>query len=151
MMRTHLVTFYGIHAKRGREAMDDLGVLPAFTGTLVSDALASYTIYGNTRALCGAHVLRELIAVTEDTRRDPAWANTMIQTLIDAKDAVADAAAPDMTPWPPRHSPHSKSATARPRCAASPPTPHRPTRPLRRTAMDAAHNQLKPFLGSEQE
>jgi transposase len=93
VMCTHLVTFYGIHAKRGREAMDDLGVLPAFTGTLVTDALASYTIYGNTKALCGAHVLRELIAVTEDTRRDPAWANTMIQTLIEAKDAVADAAA----------------------------------------------------------
>jgi hypothetical protein len=28
VMCTHLVTFYGIHAKRGREAMDDLAVLP---------------------------------------------------------------------------------------------------------------------------
>jgi transposase len=92
-MCTHLVTFYDIHAKRGREAMNDLGILPAFTGTLVTDALASYTVYGNDKALCGAHVLRELIAVTEDTRRDPAWAKAVIDVLIEAKDAVADALA----------------------------------------------------------
>jgi transposase len=93
VMCTHLVTFYGIHHQRGRAAMDDLGVLPAFTGTLVTDALASYTIYGDTQALCGAHVLRELIAVTEDTRHDPAWAQAMIDVLVEAKDAVADAVA----------------------------------------------------------
>jgi transposase len=91
VMCTHLVTFYGIHAHRGRVAMDDLGVLPAFTGTLVTDALASYTIYGNSQALCGAHVLRELIAVTEDTRRDTDWAQAMIDLLVEAKNAVADA------------------------------------------------------------
>jgi transposase len=62
---THLVTFYGVHTNRGREAMDALGVLPAFGGTLGTDALASYTVYGDARALCGAHVPRELIAVTE--------------------------------------------------------------------------------------
>lgn len=93
VMCTHLVTFYGIHAARGRVAMDDFAILPAFTGTLVTDALASYTIYGDAQALCGAHVLRELIAVTEDARRDPAWAKAMIDVLIEAKDAVADAAA----------------------------------------------------------
>ncbi|WP_329538395.1 IS66 family transposase (plasmid) [Streptomyces sp. NBC_01450] len=93
VMCTHLVTFYGIHTQRGRIAMNDLGVLPAFTGTLVTDALASYTVYGNSKALCGAHVLRELIAVTEDTRHDPTWATTMIQVLIEAKTAVADAVA----------------------------------------------------------
>lgn len=93
VMCTHLVTFYGIHAARGRAAMDDFAILPAFTGTLVTDALASYTIYGDAQALCGAHVLRELIAVTEDTRRDPAWAKAMIDVLLEAKDAVADAAA----------------------------------------------------------
>ena len=47
--------------------MDDFAILPGFTGTLVTDALASYTVYGNEQALCGAHVLRELIAVTERT------------------------------------------------------------------------------------
>lgn len=93
VMCTHLVTFYGIHAARGRAAMDDLGILPAFTGTLVTDALASYTVYGDARALCGAHVLRELIAVTEDARHDQTWAQAMIDVLTEAKHAVADALA----------------------------------------------------------
>lgn len=93
VMCTHLVTFYGIHTHRGRVAMDEMGILPAFTGTLVTDALASYTVYGEAQALCGAHVLRELIAVTEDTRHDTAWAQAMIDVLIEAKDAVADVAA----------------------------------------------------------
>jgi transposase len=66
VMCTHLVTLYGLHARRGRAVMDDFAILPAFTGVLVTDALASYTAYGDTQALCGAHVLRELIAVTED-------------------------------------------------------------------------------------
>lgn len=94
VMCTHLVTFYGIHAKRGRTAMDDLGILPAFTGTLVTDALASYTIYGDSHALRGAHALRELIAVTEDARHNTSWAQAMIDVLIEAKDAVADAVSP---------------------------------------------------------
>ncbi|GGT82635.1 hypothetical protein GCM10010272_29070 [Streptomyces lateritius] len=46
---------------------------PAFTGTPATDALASCTVYGDSQALCGAHVLRELIAVNEDTRRDATW------------------------------------------------------------------------------
>lgn len=93
VMCTHLVTFYGIHTQRGRAAMDDFAILPAFTGTLVTDALASYTIYGDAQALCGAHVLRELIAACEDTRRDQTWAQAMIDVLVEAKDAVADTAA----------------------------------------------------------
>jgi transposase len=91
VMCTHLVTFYGIHQQRGRDAMDGLGVLPAFTGTLVTDALASYTVYGDSQALCGAHVLRELVAVTEDTRHDTSWAQAMIDVLTEAKNAVAAA------------------------------------------------------------
>ena len=70
--------------------MNDLGILPAFTGTLVTDALASYSFYGNDKALCRAHVLRELLAATKDTRRDTAWVKAVIDVLIEARDAVAD-------------------------------------------------------------
>lgn len=93
VMCTHMVTWYGVHTKRGRVAMDAFGILPAFDGTLVTDALASYTLYGDTRSLCGAHVLRELIAAAEDTTRDTAWAKAAITVLLDAKAAVAEAVA----------------------------------------------------------
>jgi hypothetical protein len=42
VMCTHLVTFYRIHTRRGRAAMDDFAILPAFTG-ISDDALASST------------------------------------------------------------------------------------------------------------
>ena len=52
--------------KRGCEAMDRAGILPHFTGVAVHDAWAPYDTYKQmTHALCNAHVLRELIAVTD--------------------------------------------------------------------------------------
>jgi len=55
-----------VHAKRGTAAMDAAGVLPVFTGVAVHDAWAPYDTYTQAgHALCGAHVLRELIAVID--------------------------------------------------------------------------------------
>ena len=47
--------------------MDAAGVLPAFTGIACHDAWAPYDGYNGAagHALCNAHVLRELTAVTE--------------------------------------------------------------------------------------
>jgi transposase len=54
------------HPKRGTAAMDAAGVLPAFIGTAVHDAWAPYDTYARaTHALCNAHVLRELVYVTD--------------------------------------------------------------------------------------
>lgn len=54
------------HRKRGTEAMAAMNVLPGFTGTAVHDAWAPYDTYTAARhALCNAHLLRELQAVTD--------------------------------------------------------------------------------------
>jgi len=69
-------TWIGVHAKRGREAMDEIGILPRFTGTLVHDAWAPYDTYTDVTAhqLCCAHVLRELQAVADQhDHPDGAW------------------------------------------------------------------------------
>jgi transposase len=58
-------TWYGSHPKRGRDAMESFGLLPGFGGLLMSDCLSSYTIYGSERSLCGAHLLWDLVAVSE--------------------------------------------------------------------------------------
>jgi hypothetical protein len=57
---------FTVHAKRGKEGMDAAGVLPSFTGIAVHDAWAPYDSYNRAEghALCGSHLLRELIAVT---------------------------------------------------------------------------------------
>jgi len=55
-----------VHDRRGTKGMDAAGVLPTFVGIAVHDAWAPYDTYkAVTHALCGAHVLRELQAVTD--------------------------------------------------------------------------------------
>jgi len=82
---------FTVHPKRGKDGMDAAGVLPAFAGIAVHDAWAPYDCYDSVagHALCGAHVLRELVAVTETAAgRDVTWA----QQAIDALNALNQAA-----------------------------------------------------------
>ena len=55
-----------IHPKRGRLAMEAMGILPSFAGIAVHDAWAPYdTGTAPDHQLCSAHALRELQAVTD--------------------------------------------------------------------------------------
>ena len=83
-----------VHPKRGKAGMDAAGVLPAFAGIACHDAWKPYDGYGNVagHALCNAHLLRELTAVTETgTEGDVIWAQQAIDALLELKEA-ADAA-----------------------------------------------------------
>ena len=83
-----------VHPRRGKEGMDAAGVLPAFTGIACHDAWKPYDGYDGVagHALCNAHLLRELIAVTETgTEDDVIWAQQSIDALLELKEA-ADAA-----------------------------------------------------------
>lgn len=83
-----------VHAKRGKQGMDAAGVLSSFTGIACHDAWAPYDSYGGVagHALCNAHLLRELTAVTETgTADDVIWAQQAVDALLALKEA-ADAA-----------------------------------------------------------
>lgn len=58
-------TLYGIHPRRGNEAMNDIGVLPNYSGIGVHDGWASYYEYDFSHGLCNAHHLRELTHIGE--------------------------------------------------------------------------------------
>lgn len=82
---TVLLTHLAVHRHRGRAAIDEIGILPRFRGTLVHDRLASYWGYTKARhAVCNAHVLRDLAAVAEVASQE-AWAQAMTDLLLDAK------------------------------------------------------------------
>ena len=84
------LTCYGIYQKRGSEAMDEMGILPFYTGIAKHDGLPAYFKYKELiNSLCNAHHLRELTWVIENEHQ--AWAQQMYDLLLDAKAAVDEA------------------------------------------------------------
>jgi transposase len=85
---TRLLTYLEMKAKRGKEAMNEIGILNDFKGIAMHDALASYWNYTCCHALCNAHLLRELDFLDETTGQE--WPNEMILLLLEIKQAVDD-------------------------------------------------------------
>jgi transposase len=76
------LTFYGVHPKRGTEAMDDFGILPRCTQWLIHDHWKPYFAYDRClHALCNEHHLRELKFLCEEHQE--AWAQQMTTFLLD--------------------------------------------------------------------
>jgi transposase len=73
------LTLYQAHPKRGGEAIEANGVIPAFQGVLVHDCWRPYFRYGSEHALCGAHLLRELVGVCENEGHS--WAHELSALL----------------------------------------------------------------------
>jgi transposase len=89
---TPTLTLYRAHPKRGREAIDAMGVLPGYEGVSIHDAYTSYLSYPGRHALCNAHLLRDLVAVEEETQA--AWAAAMRDLLLEIKAATTVKASP---------------------------------------------------------
>jgi transposase len=84
---TSRLTHYAVHAKRGSEAIDAIGILPDFTGVSVHDGGKPYRAYQRCRhALCNIHHLRELTFVDEQYHQS--WAAELKALLREMKAAV---------------------------------------------------------------
>jgi len=84
---TDIYTHYGIHQKRGKEAMDDIGILPDARGRIIHDFWESYTRYnGLAHAYCNAHIVRELRSVYQDYHQS--WAKKLIDLLFHIKQKI---------------------------------------------------------------
>ena len=69
-----------LHAKRGKEAIEDINIIPRYGGTIIHDCWASYLTYGHCdHGLCGSHLLRELVFVIDTNGY--AWASNMKRCL----------------------------------------------------------------------
>jgi len=83
------LTYYYPHARRGKDAMDEMGVLPYFSGVLCHDHWKPYYRYDCTHSLCNAHHLRELERSWEQDKQQ--WAKQMQALLCEINAAVHDA------------------------------------------------------------
>ena len=79
------ISFFAHHLNRGKKAMDDIGLLERYNGTLVHDRFSSYFSYSCHHSLCNAHILRDLLYVEETF--DAPWAKRIRTLLIRAKKA----------------------------------------------------------------
>lgn len=87
---TPRLTHYAIHAKRGREATDAIGILPGYAGVSVHDGWKSYQAQTTCRhALCNVHHLRELTFVEEQYHQ--AWAKDRKGLLLKMQTATEQA------------------------------------------------------------
>lgn len=85
-----LLTYYEMHAKRGTQAMDDIGILPRRRGWSIHDFWKPYLKYTLAKhGLCNVHHLRELVFIAE--RSQQPWATEMIALLLKIKQAVETA------------------------------------------------------------
>jgi len=87
---TGQLTHYAMHANRGSDATDAIGILPHFQGVSVHDGWAGYRAYtACRRALCNVHHLRELTFLEEEYQQG--WAGEL-KRLLQAMRAAADRA-----------------------------------------------------------
>lgn len=84
-----LWTYFYPHEKRGTKAIDDIGIIPHFSGILCHDHWKPYYNYKCTHALCNAHHIRELERVIE--QEDQKWAVEMKDFLIASNKEVIKA------------------------------------------------------------
>ncbi len=87
---TRLLTYYEFHKKRGKEAMDAIGILPNFTGRAIHDGLPAYFKYTNAQhGLCNQHHLRSFDFLEE--RHPQKWVTELSDLMIEIKTAVDQA------------------------------------------------------------
>lgn len=149
---TSRLTHYAIHAKRGREATDAIGILPRYQGVSVHDGWKPYRHYTQCRhALCNIHHLRELTFIEEQTHQ--VWASELKGLLLEMKAAAEQARARGESHVPPLERAtlvaHYEDLLAAGR-AAHPP-PERPPGQRGRMKQSAACNLLERLsLGQEE-
>jgi transposase len=86
VLSTEKLTYYSIHAKRGKDAINDIGIIPDYRGILMHDFWSSYLSYPCSHVFCNSHLLRELNGIHEDFGQK--WAAEMIELLLSVKKQV---------------------------------------------------------------
>lgn len=76
------ITLKILHAKRGIEAIDEINIIPRYSGVIIHDCWSSYFAYDNCEdGLCGSHLVRELTSAIESNNYS--WSINMKALLLE--------------------------------------------------------------------
>jgi transposase len=90
--RTGKYTLLMVHPRRGKQAIEAMGVLPSFGGVAMHDAWAPYDTYTAAgHQLCCAHARRELQAITDLAEGEWCWATQAADALTAMQKLVSEA------------------------------------------------------------
>ena len=83
------ITLKHLHRKRGKQAIEEINIIPRYGGVTIHDCWASYLAYDHCdHGLCGSHLLRELEFIRETNGY--AWARNMKRLLQQTCKKVSD-------------------------------------------------------------
>ncbi len=87
--RTDNLTHLAFHPKRGRAAIEEIGIISEFTGVLVRDGFTAYQKYEQCRhGLCNTHLLRDLTFIGEANPVHQSWTLELALLLLEIKKSV---------------------------------------------------------------
>jgi transposase len=76
------ITLKLLHRRRGTEAIDEINIIPRYSGTIIHDCWASYLSYNHCdHGLRGSHIVRELTCIIESNGYK--WAINMKSLLLE--------------------------------------------------------------------
>ena len=76
------ITLKLLHRRRGTQAIDEINIIPRYSGTIIHDCWASYLSYNHCdHGLCGSHIVRELTCIIESNGYQ--WAINMKALLLE--------------------------------------------------------------------
>jgi len=82
------ITLKFLHRKRGKEAIEDINIIPRYGGTIIHDCWSSYLSYNHCdHGLCGSHLVRELTCIVESNGYK--WASNMKTLLLETCKTVS--------------------------------------------------------------
>lgn len=85
---TSFLTYYSWHRKRGKAALEDIGIWPVFRGRGMHDRWKSYDAYNCEHSLCGSHLGRDCVSVAEQEQQE--WAQEMEDLLLSMAQAAQE-------------------------------------------------------------
>src|SRR5258706_1176997 len=85
---TRFLTHLAWHSRRGRKALEDIGIWPRFRGRAMRDRWARYDYYACAHSICGAHLVRDCVYVSEQEQQT--WAAAMTYLLLSMAAAATE-------------------------------------------------------------